>query len=74
VSSENDKPLNEKDAAAFLGVEPETLHEWARRGLIGHFRPTPGVYVYAHHHLWAYLQACEHRPKETDGRKMKRAS
>lgn len=60
------KPMPPDIAAEWLGMSGRgsALIDWAKRGKIGFYRPTQGVYLFGEHHLWDYLFRKEHEPDE----------
>ena len=56
-----DRPLTLFEAAAWLNVPEDRLAEWCKRHRIGHFRPSPGVYLFVEADLWEFLREHQHQ-------------
>jgi len=56
VAYRYDRPLTLSEASAWLGVPDGRLAEWCKRYRIGHFRPSPGVYLFDETDLWEFLR------------------
>lgn len=68
-----DRLLTTAEAASRLRVQPYTIREWAKAGILRGFKPGK-AWRFAPSDVDALLESAENRPRETARRRRRRAA